>query len=157
MLLIGFSAGKPFWSPFFEGKEQTRAKIQQTSFIKEIEKWTAPLQSQMPQIASGGVSEGTINDADFFLNTGEVLFSVSQDQQPQGSLYLKVYTGTKYSNTRWKSNDDSEEKAEIFCQRAAAWLNTQGYDGAVRLTVGFPQGKAECQSSLTILIFPRVY
>lgn len=49
----------------FEGKEQTRARIQQTSFIKEIEKWTAPLQSQMPQIASGGVSEGTINDADF--------------------------------------------------------------------------------------------
>lgn len=97
----------------------------------------------MPQIASGGVSEGTINDADFFLNTGEVLFSVSQDQQPQGSLYLKVYTGTKYSNTRWKSNDDSEEKAEIFCQRAAAWLNTQGYDGAVRLTVGFPQGKSD--------------
>lgn len=54
-----------------------------------------------------------------------------------------MYTGTKYSNTRWKSNDDSEEKAEIFCQRAAAWLNTQGYDGAVRLTVGFPQGKSD--------------
>lgn len=143
LLLIGFSAGKSLLEPLFEGKEQTRARIQQTSFIKEIEKWTAPLQSQMPQIASGGVSEGTINDADFFLNTGEVLFSVSQDQQPQGSLYLKVYTGTKYSNTRWKANDDPEEKAEIFCQRAAAWSNTQGYDGAVRLTVGFPQGKSD--------------
>ena len=143
LLLIGFSAGKSLLEPLFEGKEQTRARIQQTSFIKEIEKWTAPLQSQMPQIASGGVSEGTINDADFFLNTGEVLFSVSQDQKPQGSLYLKVYTGTKYSNSRWKANDDPEEKAEIFCQRAAAWSNTQGYDGAVRLTVGFPQGKSD--------------
>lgn len=143
LFLIGFSAGKSLLEPLFEGKEQTRARIQQTSFIKEIEKWTAPLQSQMPQIASGGVSEGTINDADFFLNTGEVLFSVSQDQQPQGSLYLKVYTGTKYSNTRWKANDDPEEKAEIFCQRAAAWSNTQGYDGAVRLTVGFSQGKSD--------------
>ena len=36
-----------------------------------------------------------------------------------------------------------EEKAEIFCQRATAWSNTQGYDGAVRLTVGFPQGKSD--------------
>lgn len=143
LLLIGFSAGRSLLEPFFEGKEQTRARIQQTSVIKEIEKWTAPLRSQMPHIASGGVSEGTINDVDFFLNTGKTLFSVSQDQEPQGSLYLKVYTGTKYTNTRWKANGDPEEKAEIFMNRAAAESNTQGYPGAVRVSVGFAQGKSD--------------
>lgn len=143
LLLIGFSAGRSLLEPFFEGKEQTRVQIQQTSFIKEIEKWTAPLQSRKTQVASGGVNEGTINDVDFFQNTGEVLFSVSQDQEPQGSLYLKVYTGADYTDTQWKANGDKEEDAEAFYQRAAAEANTQGYAGAVRASVGFTQGKSD--------------
>lgn len=143
LLLIGFSAGRSLLEPLFEGKEQTRVQIQQTSFIKEIEKWTAPLQNRKAQVASGGVSEGTINDVDFFQNTGEVLFSVSQDQEPQGSLYLKVYTGADYTNTQWKANGDPEEDAEVFYQRAASKSTAQGYAGAVRASVGFTQGKSD--------------
>lgn len=141
LLGAGSAAAEPFLSPFFEDREQIRLQIQQTSLIQQVQKLTEPFQKTT--VASGGVSDGTINNTDFFRNTGEVLFSVSQSEEPQGSLYLRVYTGVKYTNDQWKAISDPQVEQEIFYQRAAAYSSAHGYDGPVLVSTGFPQGKSD--------------
>ena len=120
----------------------TRTRIQQTSLIREVQKITEPFQNKKAAIASGGVSDGTINNTDFFLNTGQILFSVSESEQPQGSLYLRVYTGADYTNDQWKAIGDKEADREIFYQRAAASSSAHGYDGRSAFLWGFHRGRA---------------
>lgn len=143
LLLVGFAASEQVLAPLFADREMTRTRIQQTSLIREVQKITEPFQNKKAAIASGGVSDGTINNTEFFLNTGQILFSVSESEQPQGSLYLRVYTGADYTNDQWKAIGDKEADRETFYQRAAASSSAHGYDGPIGISVGFPQGAGD--------------
>lgn len=144
LLAAGYLLAEPVLAPVFDGKEETRVRIQQTSLIQEMLR-LAPKFGEKSSIASGGVSTGTINDTDFFLNTGEVLFSVSQTQEPEGNLYLKVYTGSRYTPEKWEQVRDAEPAADIFYDRAAFAARFNGYDMPSELSVSFGEKAADAR------------
>lgn len=143
LLAGGFAASEPVLGPLFEKKDETRERIQQTSLLREMTRMSLQWQKNSSTVASGGVSDGTFNNTDFFRNTGEVLFSVAQSEHPESNLYLRVYTGAEYTTSQWKENKDNNPAAEIFYGRAAAAAYMNGFGSPVSLSVGFPEGKSD--------------
>ena len=143
LLAAGFAFSEPVLGSLFEQKEETRNRILQTSLLKEMTERFSSWQSAESTVASGGVSDGTFNNTDFFQNTGEILFSVAQDQKPEGNLYLRVYTGFQYTKAQWTEDKDTRFPSDIFYERAEEAAFVNGYDSPVSLSVGFPEGKED--------------
>lgn len=147
LLLVGHLAAEPVLGPWFTEKMDTRARIQQTSLLQEMLRIMPKWENGQSKIASGGISEGTLNDTDFFLNTGETLFTISQVEEPQDNLYLRVYTGTEYTGKQWKKGNDKEPAAEIFYGRAAVCAYARGYNSPCSLAVSVAQEKSNSRFS----------
>lgn len=137
VFVLGSAAARPMLAPVFSGKEETRERIRQTSLIQEMLTLIPDWNGMGGTVASGGVSEGDINDTDFFADTDEVLFSVSGSEQPEENLYLRVYTGAEYTKKKWEAIGDTEPAAGQFYERAAHTALQYGYDTPQKLSVKF--------------------
>lgn len=143
VLVVGNVSVRPVIAPWFEGKEKLREKIQKTSPIEEMRNLSEKWWGGNAAAGSRGVNEGGINSADFFSSEGKALFTVSQTERPEDSLYLKVYTGSEYTQKQWRNNEDTEPALASFYEYAKALASQNGYDGACSLYISVEESQKD--------------
>ncbi len=89
----------------YEAMQERRAE-----FYRLVnEEWIPWVKSALPVgLGSGTDVTGQLGRSHFFAYTAEDMFRVTVDQKPQGTLYLKCFTGGIYGEKEWQPWSDRE-------------------------------------------------
>lgn len=109
-LLFGRLAVVPLLEPAFADRQETKARIQDTSLLQE-------LLARLPDLtggflSKGGMSKGDLSGTDAFLYSGETALEVRSEGKPEETIYLRGFIGEAYTGEQWVPPGDSREEME---------------------------------------------
>lgn len=118
LFCVAFFAAAPQTEKISSSTATLRKDIQNNDLMERVRDAFPRLRLSMS--GAGQIDSGELGGSVFF--TGEEALQITLDSTPKETMYLKGYTGRKYTGKRWNKDKDSD----FFTTAGEASLNEEG-------------------------------